>query len=156
MRAFALSLILTLALPLAACAQEVAHATYMTYSHPRLTPAAGPLVITNFKPPADYARWYANMERCLGLEGDYDAVRWFVVPAPWRGSEQVTGLTHGANIGENRIIVNATEWRDSVLVEHESVHHILAQHDLQGEMNHPMPYYDGRCASEWYTPPAER
>lgn len=161
MRAFVLPLIASLALPLFVCAPlSPAIGSSVSFTHPELTPVGGPLIITAFKPPAEYARWYANMERCLGAEGKYDKVRWFVTPEPWRGSDKVRGITHGANLGHDRILVNALEWRDSVLVEHEAVHHILHKNDMHGTMNHPPPYFDeaeeGGCANEFYTPVAER
>lgn len=150
MRAAVSALVLILALPLYACAQSLSSPAI--YAHPTLTPAAGPLMITQFLPPAEYARWYANMESCLGLDGQYAAVRWFVVPSPWKGSDQVRGLTHGAYIGSHRIIVNAQEWSDSVLVEHEAIHHILDTQGLSGKESHEMPYFDGTCGAELYTP----
>jgi hypothetical protein len=155
--------VLLLTLPLYACAQAV---TGSPFARPELTPATGgPLIITAFHPPAEYARWYANMERCMGMKGDYSKVRWLVVPAPWRGSDQVQGLTHAFwlkdRYGVRQVIVNAKEWQDSALVEHEVVHDILSyNHDQMTEFQiseqHPQPFFDGECAPEFYTPLAER
>jgi hypothetical protein len=159
MRAAVTALVLLLSLPLYACAQVIGS----PFARPELTPAVGgPLIITAFRPPADYARWYANMESCLGMEGDFESVRWLVVPAPWRGSDAVEGLTHGFWLREgHQIIVNAQEWQDSALVEHEAVHDILSYNRdsltaFQRTEQHPQPFFDGVCAPELYTPLADR
>jgi hypothetical protein len=146
MRALTLSLLFSLALPLLACAQATGRA-----EHPALIPAGGPLILTPFTPPDDYARWYANMEKCADVEGDYSQIKWYVVPAPWVGTDSAHATTRAFWIKRDdtrRIIVNAQEWRDSVLVEHEMLHDVLSYRENKPTVEHPAPWFDGKCSEE--------
>lgn len=121
--------------------------------------------ITRMIPPPQYKAWYQSMERCVGAKGDYKKVEWLVVAVPW-----VTGQrkTHGSwsgtadNSGQARITVNAEEWEDSTLIQHEAIHDILWRNGWRAPplpvwatdtdtiyAKHPAPPY-GKCAPTFY------
>jgi hypothetical protein len=125
-----------------------ADAQYATDTVKAIASSGGPLYLTPFRPPVEYRRWYHAMEWCLRLKGDYEAVTWFVVPEPWSDG-RAPGHTHGFWRAPHKIVLNALEWRDSVLVSHEAAHDILGSNGLQA-VPHPQPYFNGHCADSLY------
>jgi hypothetical protein len=113
------------------------------------------LYVTDIRPPSEYARWYASAERCLGMQGAYAKVQWFVAPAPWSDHRHGSGLTYAAWRPPHRIILNRPDALDSTLVIHEAVHDILGVNGIdQGrdeDQGHPMPYFDGRCTYRYHS-----
>lgn len=102
------------------------------------------------QPPSAWREMYAEVERCAGLTGNFDAVTWAVVDTPIQGS---TGQVHGYTQG-NRIVLVGD---DTTYVRHEMLHHILTiagwrPHTLRpGERYtiadlHPMPLF-GLCTA---------
>ncbi|MGH7535700.1 MAG: hypothetical protein ACREMG_08955 [Gemmatimonadales bacterium] len=71
---------------------------------------------------SDYARWYATVEKCSGLQGDFAGVKWYVTPHPWPSAN---GKMTSAVWTDRRIILNGEMLADSNLVKHESLHDVL-------------------------------
>lgn len=90
--------------------------------------------------PQPYRAWYAVAEHCLGLQGNYDAVRWYTTPRPWGDTTWAMWQT------PHRITINAKSAMDSAIVIHESKHDILAWNGLATPDDpHPAPYFGGTC-----------
>ena len=100
------------------------------------------------KAPEAWRTVYHEVERCAGMVGDYDQIRWSVMEAPLRGPK---GPTYGFNVGSRIVLVR----QDTTYLRHEMLHHILQvggwhPRTLQpGEEYtiadlHPMPLF-GRC-----------
>jgi hypothetical protein len=114
----------------------------------QMTPASMPaetrlitpvLYVTRVAPPSEYARWYADTERCVGLKGNYQKVRWYMAPSAWTGPN---GITYGMWQDGHRITLNLPEAMDSTLVMHEAMHDILAVNDLDDPKEpHPPAYF---------------
>lgn len=113
---------------------------------------SGVVYIQKLTPDTSYARWYHDMERCIGLEGDYAAVLWFVTPRPWIDGRHGNDSTYGLYWSPHRIILNSPERLDSALVAHESLHDILAYHKEYADSEpHPKSVYGkGKCAEEFH------
>jgi hypothetical protein len=72
-----------------------------------------------------YAEWYADVEACTGVEGDFDQIRWFRVPHErwwdpvWKQYAIGTWRApHDIYLAEPRI-------DDEQVVKHEMVHDVL-------------------------------
>ena len=115
------------------------------------------IYVTEIRPQSEYARWYAAAERCLGMQGAYAKVHWFIAPGPWSDGQHGDGLTYGAWRPPHKIILNRPEALDSTLVIHEAVHDILGSNAIdQGrdeDKGHPSPYFDGRCTYRHHPEP---
>ena len=113
------------------------------------------LYVMEIRPQSEYARWYASAEHCLGLQGAFDKVQWFIAPAPWSDGRHGNALTYGAWRPPHRIILNRPDAMDSTLVSHEAVHDILDVNGIdQGreeDQGHPLPYFDGRCTYRYHS-----
>jgi hypothetical protein len=78
-----------------------------------------------FRPPAQFRAWWKLTELCSGLHGDFDTVRWYVLP-----NSDVFSLegqtVNGAWYGDgNRIVVGDSEGGDGSLIRHEMLHALL-------------------------------
>jgi hypothetical protein len=93
---------------------------------------------------------YQDVERCAGMRGDYDQIRWAVMEAPLQGPK---GPTFGFTVGERIVLVRD----DTTYLRHEMLHHVLLTagwqpHALQpGEHYaiadlHPLPLF-GLCTA---------
>ena len=100
------------------------------------------------KAPESWRSVYHAVERCAGLTGDYDQIRWAVMEAPLQGPK---GPTFGFTVGERIVMVR----NDTTYLRHEMLHHILQTAGWQpralqaGEHHtiadlHPMPLF-GLC-----------
>ncbi len=69
-------------------------------------------------PPEAWRAVYHQVERCAGMEGDYDQIRWAVMDAPLQGPN---GPTYAFNIGSRIVLVR----QDTTYLRHEMLHHIL-------------------------------
>jgi hypothetical protein len=69
--------------------------------------------------PETWRGIYHEVERCAGLAGDYDSIRWSVMPAPLRGPK---GPTNAFTVGSRIVLVQD----DTTYLRHEMLHHILA------------------------------
>jgi hypothetical protein len=98
--------------------------------------------------PAAWRRVYHEVERCAGMKGDYDAIRWSVMVAPLVGPK---GPTFAFTYGSRIVLVR----NDTTYLRHEMLHHILevtgwkpralkpGEHYTIPDM-HPMPLF-GLC-----------
>lgn len=101
-------------------------------------------------PPAEYATWYAEVEACSGLKGDFARVRWYwyddasgTVPTGGNGSAGKTWPS------EHKIALGSSYWHFAKVVRHEALHDIL------GRDGHPPEYFgvngpdyaDGKCGA---------
>jgi hypothetical protein len=100
------------------------------------------------KAPEEWRAIYREVERCAGMAGDYDQIRWGVMAAPLQGPK---GPTFGFNVGQRIVLVR----NDTTYLRHEMLHHILQTAGWQpralqpGERYtiadlHPMPLF-GLC-----------
>lgn len=105
----------------------------------RLAPVPLPAGAVPYGPPAEYARWWAQVEQCAGVSAPFARVRWFVVPAPQpliADGQRDDGLW----IEHYRYIVLAEPFvTDSFLVRHEMLH------DLLGRVDHPPDFFVQAC-----------
>lgn len=76
-------------------------------------------------PLVDYATWYAEVEECVGLQGDFDAVRWFEVPYDrwWDPVWQQYAI--GTWRPPHDIYIATPHLDSKSVVKHEMVHDIL-------------------------------
>jgi hypothetical protein len=102
------------------------------------------------KAPEAWRTVYHEVERCAGMVGDYDRIRWAVMETPLQGPK---GPTYGFTVGERIVLV----YNDTTYLRHEMLHHIVQTagwqpHALQpGEHYtiadlHPMPLF-GLCTA---------
>lgn len=104
-------------------------------TEPRFPSDARPIA-----PPAQFAVWWGVTEACSGLRGDFQMVRWYVVPDQELivGGVRYDGYTW--TDGSPRIVV-AQGMLDGAgeLIRHEMLHALL-QHG-----GHPRQYFTERC-----------
>ena len=94
-----------------------------------------------YSPPAEYRRWFDETQACSGLEGNFDRIKWFVVP----GTEfNCPGGTCVGRWDADHSIFIAGDWVDSEMVVR---HEIL--HDLIGHPGHPDPPFGNPCPLTW-------
>ncbi len=70
------------------------------------------------KAPEAWRAIYHEVERCAGMLGDYDQIRWAVMDAPLKGPK---GPTFGFTVGERIVLVR----NDTTYLRHEMLHHVL-------------------------------
>jgi len=68
--------------------------------------------------PPEWRAAYHEVERCAGMKGDYEQIRWAAMEAPLRGPN---GPTYAFNIGSRIVLVR----QDTTYLRHEMLHHIL-------------------------------
>jgi hypothetical protein len=81
-------------------------------------PAFLAVVVQPISAPEEWRRIYHDVERCAGLTGSYDAIRWSVMQAPIRGPK---GPTYAFTVGQRIVLVQG----DTTYLRHEMLHHIL-------------------------------
>jgi hypothetical protein len=69
-------------------------------------------------PRPEWREIYTQVERCAGLQGNYDAVEWSVIPEPLQG---LKGPTYAFTLGNRIVLVQ----NDTTYLRHEMLHHIL-------------------------------
>jgi hypothetical protein len=74
--------------------------------------------------PPEFDGWWALAERCSGVQGDFEAVRWYIVPDATTipGSDGAAGQYHS---GKHRIVVAESSVRNGYTVRHEMLHALL-------------------------------
>jgi hypothetical protein len=100
---------------------------------PRLPDGAIPM-----QPMAVYTLWWSFVEECSARSGDFNRVRWYVVP----GAESIPteiGSVQGMWLSGNRIVVAGKSVRHGPLVRHEMLHALLQT------SGHPRADFIGRC-----------
>jgi hypothetical protein len=104
------------------------------------------------KAPESWRTIYREVERCAGMVGDYEQIRWAVMDAPLQGPK---GPTYGFNVGSRIVLVR----NDTTYLRHEMLHHVLqtagwqpralqpGEHYTIADL-HPMPLF-GLCTGGW-------
>jgi hypothetical protein len=104
--------------------------------------------------PEAWRAVYDDVERCAGMKGDYDQIRWAVMEAPLHGPN---GPTYAFNVGSRIVLVR----HNTTYLRHEMLHHILqvagweprhlgpGEHYTVADL-HPLPVFD-RCAGQTTT-----
>ena len=91
-------------------------------------------VITDSSKLAKYAIWYAEVERCSVVQGDFSGVTFYISKAHLHNNRTFDGYWEQAS----RSIVLRTDW-DEIAAKHEIMH------DLLRTTQHPLYYFKGRC-----------
>ncbi len=93
-------------------------------------------------PPPVYQLWWNLVERCSGLSGDFNAVRFYQEP----GQTTATAGADSANAywfaAGNRIVVGGLNAFDGPVLRHEMLHALLGP---TGASGHPQEYFVSRC-----------
>jgi len=96
-------------------------------------------------PPPQYQTWWARTEACAGVNGRFNAIRWFTVPwavsFPTPEGEQVGRWTRDG--GGPRIVIAGEYLADEMVVRHEMLHELLGRGD------HPAEFFVARCHLTW-------
>lgn len=94
-------------------------------------------------PPAVYREWWAKTEACSGLRGDFDRVKWSVVPG--HSFHCSSGRCAGHWEPDHEVFL-AQEWvMNEMVVRHEMLH------DLLDRAGHPDPPFGDPCPLTWAT-----
>lgn len=98
-----------------------------------------------FDPPDYFAEWYAELEDCMGVQGDFERIQWLVLPGTITFPCEFGGEAHecyGVWREPHRIylssVVIGEDWVD--IIKHEMLHELL---QLSG---HPEPPF-GTCGT---------
>jgi hypothetical protein len=111
------------------CESRIAAATGCADSAPQKRTGEAPLPagdapaflfasVQPIKAPEAWRAIYHEVERCAGMVGDYDRIRWAVMDAPLQGPK---GPTYGFTVGERIVLVH----NDTTYLRHEMLHHVL-------------------------------
>ena len=108
-----------------------------------------PLNAEMMTPPEIYRDWWRGAEACAGVTGDFDQIRWWIVPGySWvltrnNYSMEINGLQYRDNI-----YVAAFWASDKALVTHEILHALGFVHPdgILDPMDYPWPFRG--CATE--------
>jgi hypothetical protein len=84
--------------------------------------------------PAAWRRIYQEVERCAGMKGTYDEIRWSVMEAPLQGPK---GPTFAFTVGPRIVMVR----NDTTYLRHEMLHHILEVAGWQPRTLKPGEHY---------------
>jgi hypothetical protein len=89
---------------------------------------------TSIRAPEAWRALYHQVERCAGLVGDYDRIRWAVMEAPLQGPK---GPTYGFTVGDRIVLVR----NDTTYLRHEMLHHVLETAGWQPRALKPGEHY---------------
>lgn len=93
--------------------------------------------------PTVYREWYARTERCSGLKGDFERIRWYEVAGD--GFDCPSGRCAGRWNKDHRIFIAGAYRGNEMVVRHEMLH------DLIGHSGHPNPPFGRGCPLTWTT-----
>jgi hypothetical protein len=94
-------------------------------------------------PPSVYREWWAKTEACSGLRGDFDRVKWSVVPG--HSFPCASGRCAGHWEPRHEVFI-AEQWlMNEMVVRHEMLH------DLLDRAGHPAPPFGNPCPLTWAT-----
>src|SRR5205809_4574001 len=82
-----------------------------------------------FTPPAAYGTWWAEIESCAGISGDFAAIKWYEVPGSSYSCPAYEGECAGWWQPPHTIYLAETRANDRLLVEHEMLHDLLQRGD---------------------------
>jgi hypothetical protein len=94
-------------------------------------------------PPAGFVTWWQKTEDCSGRTGDFQRVRWFVVPGDM--FECPGGECVGHWQDPHHIYISEAWIDNELVVRHEMLH------DLLGRPGHPNPPFGQGCPLTWAT-----
>lgn len=97
-----------------------------------------------FTPPPIYRTWYAEMEACSGLRGDYDAIRFQTAETISKGSVQFGGFwtpRHSITFRREWVVDDRVGRETKLIATHEFMH------DLTQSGKHPTYYFNGVCGN---------
>ncbi len=95
-------------------------------------------VIERYSPPEVYRTWWAEVEACSGLQGDFDRVRWYVKGQS--GQFRYRGAYVFAYWWpSHEIVIAGGQVANDMVVRHEMLH------DLLGSGEHSPEYFVSRC-----------
>jgi hypothetical protein len=92
-------------------------------------------------PPDVYRAWWAKTEACSGLSGDYERVRWEVVPGP--SFPCSSGACAGHWQSDHTIWIAGDYLENEMVVRHEMLHELI------GRSGHPDPPFGQGCHLTW-------
>lgn len=90
-----------------------------------------------FDPPASYERWWAELEVCVGLERDFDQIRWYSGESIMVDDRPAYGLWVAPDV----IIMKQFYVTSETAVKHEMLHHLS-----HGSLPHDHPAF-ARCTT---------
>jgi hypothetical protein len=94
-------------------------------------------------PPPIYREWWAKTQACSGKTGNFERLRWSVVPGH---SFPCSSGECAGHWSTNHEIYLADDWvMDEMVVRHEMLH------DLVGHPGHPDPPFGIGCPLTWAT-----
>lgn len=94
-------------------------------------------------PPPVYREWWTKNQACSGLQGDFDRLRFSVVPG--RSFSCSSGQCAGHWRKDHHIFLAADWVMDEMVVRHEMLH------DMIGLPGHPAPPFGKGCPLTWET-----
>jgi len=86
-------------------------------------------------PPTEYREWYAEVEACSGLRGDFDRIHWTTQPDVIVDGHSYYGYWYT----DNTIVIRSDLVDYKHLVQHEEMHSLLRS----GQ--HPSEYFNQKC-----------
>lgn len=89
----------------------------------------------SYEPPGIYRVWYAEMEACSGLKGDYDRLRIASAKSIRMDGTEYTGYW----LPSHTILLRTDRLDYDRAVKHEFMH------DLLQVKGHPAKYFNGVC-----------
>ena len=87
------------------------------------------------QPPAIYRQWYAEIEACSGINGNFDNIQWFSKPDVTVAGKGYYGYWYT----DNRIVIRSDLVDYKRLIQHEEMHSLL----WSGQ--HPQEYFNQKC-----------
>lgn len=88
-----------------------------------------------FAPPPIYRNWWNQVERCLGLDGEFGEIRWYTGESLSLDGAEIFGLW----AAPRTIVVERFYLTSAPAVKHEMIHHIT-----RGTLPHTHPAF-GLC-----------
>ena len=107
--------------------------------------AFAPAGAAPFTPPPVYRVWWAEVEHCAGVWGDFDRVEWYDVPGSSYRCPAYEGWCDGWWRAPHVIYMAHQLLADRRVAEHEMLH------DLLGRPGHPDPPFGNPCPLTWAT-----
>jgi hypothetical protein len=82
-----------------------------------------------FTPPGSYRIWWAAIESCAGISGDFDRVEWYEVPGSSYPCPAYEGRCEGWWRPPHTIYMAQDQLANRKLAEHEMLHDLLQRGD---------------------------
>lgn len=109
-----------------------------------------------FDPPSMYRERYEEVSQCLGIEGDFDKIRFYHVPGALSITPDVAYslgmvLTHSASVtssSDQTFLIAGRVENSQYIVGHEFAHLLLGNKNSEKpakKAGHPDKYFEGEC-----------